>query len=134
NLGGGGAIYDNTTAPHVAPGDSIWLGTFVVTVGVAWTCNTNSAPAWVAGSATSVVVYDLPPTIASNTTCNSLGTGLSLTSGKLENGTNGGVNPCNLLFVCGAACANPPTANAGLPQTICSVGIANLNGTIGGGG
>src|SRR6185369_3529521 len=24
NLGGGGAIYDNTTAPHVAPGDSIW--------------------------------------------------------------------------------------------------------------
>ncbi|MES1225964.1 MAG: hypothetical protein ABUT20_61365, partial [Bacteroidota bacterium] len=139
NLGSAGTIYDNFTSPRFGPGDSLWLGTFRATSPVRFNCDSITNPSWVTGTPTSITVFDVPPFIFNSTACNSNGTGLSTTSGKLENGivstnnpTGAGSLPCSILLSCGQNCPNPPTVNAGPPQTICSSTVANLSGIIGG--
>src|SRR5204863_3139935 len=98
NLGSSATpLRNDTTCPRVHPQDSIWLGSFEITAASSWVSGSSSNPVWLPGTPTSVSVYDNPP-IANATVCNSLGSGTTLTSGKLENGTNGGSNPCSLLL------------------------------------
>ena len=141
NLGSGGTVYDHNTSPRFGPADSIWLGTFRANASVRFNCDSVTNPSWVIGTPTSISVYDTPPFVTTATVCNSTGTGLTITSGKLENGlvsannpTGTGSLPCSILlnFNCSGACQSPATANAGSPQTVCAVGLVNLSGSIGG--
>lgn len=106
NLGSSATPFrDSSLAPRVNPGDSIWLGTFIVTSSKRWNDNTNSNPAWLEGTPVSVTVYDNPPSTGTATVCNSLGSGTSIASGRLENGiisannpTGAGQLPCDLVL------------------------------------
>ena len=140
NLGGGGTVYDHNTSPRILPGDSIWLSTFEVTAPVPWNAGTSSNPAWVIGTPTSISVYDLPPTVTSATVCNSTGTGLTISSGQLQNGiisatnpTGAGQPPCSLLLN-GCAFVGSPTvvhASCGVtPTGSISVSVSGTNGMI----
>ena len=141
NLGGGGTVYDQNTSPRVNAGDSIWLGTFEVTAPVPWNAGTSSNPAWVIGTPTSISVYDVPPTVTTATVCNSTGTGLSTSSGQLQNGivsvanpSGAGQPPCSLLlngcaFAAGSPSASPSLCGNSASGSV-SVSVTGTNGNI----
>ena len=68
NLGSGGTVYNQNTAPRVNPGESIWLGTFEVTAQMNWVAGISANPVWLVRG-TSISVYDSPPSTAIATVC-----------------------------------------------------------------
>lgn len=120
NMGSSTAVFTELSAPIVNPGDSIWLGTFLITSPVGWICNTPTTPVWLAGTPCSILVYDAPPSTTQTAICNSVNSGVAtVSSGNLQTGVVTTVNPAGLgraptsiLLTCG------PTHVADITKTV----------------